>query len=200
MEYVSVLKLNLQYDTVLLQNDLATVLEWGWQAHGNKYIYSGSWSGLALRNTTGAVDDIAAATIYGNSFVETPLLAHCSYIQRVLNTLDCSIGSARLLKLNAGAVIDEHIDGGLCYEYGEARLHIPVVTNPQLEFMLNRKRIVMAEGECWYINANMPHAVANRGATDRIHLVIDVGVNQWVQNKFESALGHDAPVIIQRHF
>jgi len=200
MEHVSALKLNLKYDAVQLKHELHSVLGWGWQAHGNKSIYTGRWSGLALRNTTGEVNNIDAPLIYGNYFVNTPLLAHCPYFQTLLDGLHCPIGSARLLRLNAGAIIDEHVDGGLCYEFGEARLHIPVATNPQLEFVLNKNRIVMAVGECWYINANMPHAVANRGTTDRVHLVIDVGVNQWVQSRFESALGREAPVIIQRHF
>jgi mannose-6-phosphate isomerase-like protein (cupin superfamily) len=88
--------------------------------------------------------------------------------------------------LAAGAEIDEHVDGGLCYEVGEARMHIPVRTNPEVDFRLNRQRVVMREGSCWYINANMAHSVANRGQTARIHLVIDCGVNDWLREIFEA--------------
>jgi hypothetical protein len=39
----------------------------------------------------------------------------------------------------------------------------------------------MNEGECWYLNVNFPHKVANRGATDRVHLVIDCAVDDWLR-------------------
>ena len=45
----------------------------------------------------------------------------------------------------------------------------------------------MKEGECWYINANLRHSVANHGGTDRIHLVIDCTVNGWLTNIFNEA-------------
>ena len=67
------------------------------------------------------------------------------------------------------------------------RLHIPVITNPEMEFVLNLVRVVMNEGECWYLNVNQPHRVANRGATDRIHLVIDCVVNNWLRDQLLAA-------------
>jgi len=35
----------------------------------------------------------------------------------------------------------------------------------------------MAPGECWYLRLSDPHSVANRGTTDRVHLVVDAVVN-----------------------
>lgn len=207
MEFISTLKLQLQYDVAQLQADLTAVNQATaatsnepWIAHSNHSLYTGQWGGLALRNTSGTATDIAADPVRGHTFTNTPLLDHCTYIPKLLANFQCPIGSARFLRLEAGAVIGEHSDGGLCYEYGEARLHIPIHTNPQLEFFVNQERIIMNEGTCWYINANNPHAVANRGQTDRIHLVIDIGVNDWTQNLFESALGHPASPIMKVDF
>ena len=70
----------------------------------------------------------------------------------------------------------------LDFEDGEVRLHIPVITNPDLEFILAGNRVVMQEGECWYLNVNQPHSVNNRGTTDRIHLVVDCVVNDWLRS------------------
>jgi hypothetical protein len=39
----------------------------------------------------------------------------------------------------------------------------------------------MAPGECWYLRLSDPHRVANRGETDRIHLVIDCRANDWLR-------------------
>lgn len=90
------------------------------------------------------------------------------------------------MRLNAGAVIKPHKDHALGYEDGDFRLHIPIVTNPDVNFMLGGERIVMNEGTCWYINANEEHAVSNNGLTDRIHLVIDGKRNEWTDDIFFS--------------
>jgi hypothetical protein len=39
----------------------------------------------------------------------------------------------------------------------------------------------MAPGECWYLRLSDPHRVANRGETDRVHLLIDCRVNDWLR-------------------
>ena len=59
---------------------------------------------------------------------------------------------------------------------------MPVITNPQVEFYLNNRRIRMVEGECWYLDLNQPHRVQNRGMTDRVHLVIDCQLNDWLRD------------------
>ncbi|WP_339705616.1 aspartyl/asparaginyl beta-hydroxylase domain-containing protein [Algoriphagus aquimarinus] len=39
----------------------------------------------------------------------------------------------------------------------------------------------MKEGECWYLRLSDPHRVLNEGETDRIHLVMDLKVNDWLR-------------------
>lgn len=67
------------------------------------------------------------------------------------------------------------------------RLHIPVVTNPAVDFRLNGVRCVMAAGTCWYLRLSDPHSVSNRGPADRVHLVIDAAVNGWLTDLFDRA-------------
>jgi len=92
------------------------------------------------------------------------------------------------LKLGAGARIIEHRDYNLSLDDGEVRLHIPITTSPLVSFFVNGERIAMRPGECWYINANLPHKVHNHAETDRVHLVIDCNVDHWLRNLFASAL------------
>ena len=54
---------------------------------------------------------------------------------------------------------------------------------------LNGQRIVMDEGTCWYVNVNFPHRVANRGTADRVHLVIDCIVDDWLRSIMLAAAG-----------
>jgi hypothetical protein len=38
----------------------------------------------------------------------------------------------------------------------------------------------MAAGEAWYLDLNLPHSVTNHGPTDRVNLVVDCVVNDWL--------------------
>ena len=91
-----------------------------------------------------------------------------------------------MLKLNAGSHIKEHRDAELNFERGEIRLHIPVRTHADVEFYLDKERLTLQEGECWYMNFNLPHAIHNNSPINRVHLVIDAVVNDWVKAIFNS--------------
>ncbi len=93
-----------------------------------------------------------------------------------------------MLGLAPGSYIREHSDNALDYEDGEIRIHIPVQTNPEVEFYVSGERLLLEEGGCYYVNVNLPHRVANRGAAERIHLVIDAAVNDWVHALFRECL------------
>jgi hypothetical protein len=48
--------------------------------------------------------------------------------------------------------------------------------------------VILEAGSCWYLRLSDPHRVANRGETDRVHLVIDAAVNDWVASLFAAAM------------
>lgn len=175
------LKLPFHFDAPRLQADLAAITTADFVPHFNTAYYQGEWSAVPLRSIGGRRDHIYPDPAVKDGFADTPFLSRCPYIQEVLASLRCPQQAVRLLRLKAGSVIKEHRDHELGFEDGEVRLHIPVATNPEVEFILNQKHVIMQEGECWYINVNQPHGVANRGATDRVHLVIDCVVNQWLR-------------------
>ena len=180
---VATWKLPMSFDATRLQADLAAIRPDEWTAHFNKSYYDGLWSGIALRTTEGAhvplYPDPSKST-----FVDLEVLQRCPYIAEVLAGFACPLQLVRLLKLSAGSNIKEHSDYNLSYEDGEVRVHIPIQTNPLVEFAVDGKAVPMAEGECWYINFNLPHRIHNRGTTDRVHLVIDCVLNDWLRAKF----------------
>jgi hypothetical protein len=53
-------------------------------------------------------------------------------------------------------------------------------------FYLNGSRVIMTAGSCWYLRLSDPHQVANRGKTERVHLVIDLKVNGWLVKLFRA--------------
>ena len=185
------LRLPLQFDAAALQADVERLDADGWIPHFVPDHYHGTWSVLPLRMTAGAGHEIAA--IYpdpaATGFADTPLLARCPALAGVLRSLECPVGSARLMKLTPGSVIKPHRDHDLDPEHGRARLHVPVATNRDVDFRLNGTRVVMEAGECWFLRLSDEHSVANRGASDRIHLVIDVAVNDWLLAQLALAEG-----------
>jgi mannose-6-phosphate isomerase-like protein (cupin superfamily) len=158
-----------------------------WLPHFNKVHYSGTWDVLPLRSVSGNKDSLFAETMNKGRFEDTDHLSAFPEIKKLLNSLNCPLLSARLLNLKAGSAIKKHRDFELSFENGEARLHFPIVTNKRVSFCLNDEFIEMKPGECWYINANLPHHAINEGHTDRIHLVIDCVVNDWLKDLFEKA-------------
>jgi len=157
-----------------------------WVVHFNTGYYEGQWTGVALRSVGGVSTKLYPDPTALGSIVDTAILDRCPTLRDVLATFQCPLLSVRLLKLAAGSIIREHRDYNLGYEDGEIRLHIPVATNADVEFFLDGHRIDMNEGECWYLNFNLPHKVRNHGSTDRIHLVIDCLVDDWLRHLLRS--------------
>ena len=175
-------KLPMSFDTERLKHDLNEVPQSEWSPHFNTGYYEGEWSGVALRSVGGAASQLYPDPATQKAFVDTTVLARCEYIQSVLASFKCAMESVRLLKLSVGSRIREHRDYKLSLEDGMIRLHIPIITDPRVEFFVDNRRLVMNEGECWYVNFNLPHRVYNPSDTDRIHLVVDCVVNDWVRS------------------
>ena len=175
-------RLALRFDPQRLQADLRRLASGAWTPHFNASFFEGDWSGIALRASPSDRGLYAGEANKAESFAGTEALEACPYFRGVLETFQCPLKSVRLLRLAAGSVIREHSDFDLGEELGDVRLHIPVVTNPQVEFYLAGKRVAMDAGECWYLDLSLPHRVQNRGASERVHLVIDCVLNDWLRD------------------
>ncbi len=183
------LRLPFEFDPGQLARDLRSLASVGWIDHFVKQNYHGNWSVIPLRGKAGAKHPVMM--IYSDptakEFEDTPMLRGCRYFREVLDTFECPLQAVRLMRLTPGSRIKEHTDLELSVEEGTARIHIPVVTNPDVEFHLNRSRVVMAAGSAWYLRLSDPHSVHNNGDTDRVHIVIDAAVNDWMRAMLASA-------------
>jgi aspartyl/asparaginyl beta-hydroxylase (cupin superfamily) len=180
---ISILKFPFNFDAEKLKSDLSNFASEDWTPHFNTQYYEGDWSGIALRAAKDAnvqlyPDPMAAA------YENTEMLARCAYVPEVLSAFECEIEAARFLRLAAGSNIIEHRDYKLGFEDGFARVHVPMQTNNDVEFYLGGVSLQMNEGEAWYLNFNLPHSVKNGGTEDRIHLVIDCILNDWLREFF----------------
>ncbi|RPD42616.1 aspartyl/asparaginyl beta-hydroxylase domain-containing protein [Chitinophaga barathri] len=179
------LRLPFLFNPALLEADLQRCLRGHWEQHFNAKDYDGSWQLIALRSMTGAEEDIRAHA--GGQYLDTPLMEACPYFREITAQFECEKEAIRLLCLAPGSMVKEHRDQQTSYEDGHFRLHIPVITNPGVEFIVAGRQLPLVPGECWYANFDLPHSVANRGETDRVHLVLDLVRNEWIDRLFRDA-------------
>lgn len=178
-----------------LQAEIDLLLHNPWVDHVNKQDYTGNWDVLPLRcqhqhvNAHPILQGFAIAE--GNEWENLPVMVQCPEIQNLFTQLQCPIKAARLMRLKAGAEIKPHRDHELSIEFDEARLHVPVHTSDAVSFLVDKKIIPMRAGELWYFNADQVHEVYNRGSEDRINLVIDCVVNEWLREKIMAGSAHE---------
>ena len=84
------------------------------------------------------------------------------------------IKRAMLINLPAGCNVKKHYDVNYHLETCH-RVHIPILTNDQVEFFCKDILIPMQEGTMVDFNNNHFHEVRNNSSVDRVHLVIDWG-------------------------
>ena len=177
------IRLPFAFDVRAMREDLAALQDDEWIAHFVKQNYSGNWSVVPLRAPAGETHPIRM--IYSDpsavAWVDTPWLDRAPSWRRAIETFQCPVTTVRLMRLAPDSCIHEHCDHDLMAEAGVARIHVPITTNPGVTFTLNGTPVTMAPGEAWYLRLADPHAVRNEGRSDRVHMVLDVFVDAWLE-------------------
>jgi aspartyl/asparaginyl beta-hydroxylase (cupin superfamily) len=83
-----------------------------------------------------------------------------------------SIIRAMAARLNPGGVIKPHRDKHPSFHYGH-RIHIPIVTNSRVRFMIDGRPYRMEVGRVYEINNQLQHSVMNKGTEGRINFIFD---------------------------
>lgn len=176
------IRLPLSFDAAQLDAALSALEGSDWTDHFVTRNYEGRWTVIALRAPAGTehLHPVLQITSHPGTtaYADTPALDRAPYLRDVLAAFGCPLGAARLMRLDPGSVILTHCDPDLDGngDGGCVRLHVPLRTNPDVEFLLNDRRAIMAPGECWYLRLSDPHSVRNDGDTPRVHLVIDAPI------------------------
>ena len=171
-----------RFDAASLLADVEGLAAEDWVPHFNTACYEGDWSGAALRSVGGQAGRLYPDPTASTAYDDTPLMTRCPNTVNALASFRCPLLAARFLRLGPGSRVREHSDLNLGFEDGEVRIHVPVTSGPGVEFLLDGRRVEMAEGEAWYLNLNLRHSVVNSGQTPRVHLVIDCVVDGWLHS------------------
>ena len=183
------LRLPLTFHAGAMAAEVAALARSEWTSHFVVQNYDSAWDVVPLRAKAGATHPVMMifSDPAASDFVDTPFLAACPAIRTALAALACPLLAVRLMRLGPGSVIREHVDPDLDAEQGTVRLHLPIVTNPEVDVRLNGRRVVMEAGSLWYLRLSDPHSVANRGETERVHLVVDAAVDPWLTELLAAA-------------
>ena len=131
----------------------------------------------------------------------TPHLARCPYTRQVMASFGEVLSRSRLMRLEAGCEVGLHVDFNYHW-FSRVRIHIPVLTQPEVAFHCGLERLHMRAGECWIFDSWRRHRVVNAGTETRIHLVIDTAGSSrfWkqvaaVENQPAEAVGAAAQLL-----
>jgi len=164
--------------------------------HYSTYNKGHSWSALALRGYGGDPAFIIKPSEMSKQWraehpeaaalelKDTPLMAALPEARALVDSIPGIKHRVRLMRLepNDGEltrhadITDE--DAGVAP--GKLlRIHIPLVTNPKVEFTQwlidgTVRTATMPESSAWYLDTRKPHRAINAGTTARVHLVLDV--------------------------
>lgn len=175
------------FDAAGLAAEVAALDESDWHRHVARMNYEGDWSIVPLRAAVGETHPVRmiCANPSQTEFVDTPMLDRLPAARAALRRFRCPLLQARLMRLSPGSAILEHCDPDL--DAGGARLHVPIATGDGVTFLLNRRAVPMAPGDLWYLRLLDPHSATNRGASERVHLVVDVVMDDWLRGLMATA-------------
>ncbi len=172
---VPFIQLPLQFDAAVLAAEIVALGEDVWMAHPEGFAGN---SALPLIAANG---DPTSNAIAG-PMRPTPHLQRCPYLMHAMARIGAVWGRSRLMRLSGQAEVTEHVDTNY-YWRERMRVHVPIVTQPDVRFLCDREEIHMAPGECWIFDTWRRHRVINGADVSRIHLVADTvgGEHFWQQ-------------------
>lgn len=157
-------QLPLVFDVGRLQEEVTALPVEAWVPHPDGL--SGN-SAARLISVDGAETDAHQGQMLPTRWFES-----MPYARQILASFGVVWSRSRLMRLGPGARVPEHADVNYHW-HTRVRLHIPVVTWPEVEFHCDGRSVHMAAGEAWIFDNWRRHHVENAAGGDRIHLVAD---------------------------
>jgi Sulfotransferase family/Aspartyl/Asparaginyl beta-hydroxylase len=194
-------RLPVRFDAARLQAELEALPDIAWARHPKEFEGNAS---IRLISVDGAENDTMRGVMR-----PTPHLQACPYVRQVLVSFGVVWSRSRFMRLSARSNVPEHADTSYHW-FHRVRMHIPVVTWPEVRFHCGDESVHMAAGEAWLFDNWRRHSVVNPTDKDRVHLVADTsGTSTFWQHVTQSAVAaqdrtlpyrpeHDAAVLTER--
>jgi hypothetical protein len=166
-------RLPVRFDAERLRVELEALPDSAWAVHPTGFEDNDS---IRLISVNGAEND----TLRG-PMLPTPHLRACPYVRQVLASFGVVWSRSRFMRIGPHSTVPEHADTAYQWFY-RVRMHIPVVTWPEVRFYCGDQDVHMAAGEVWLFDNWRRHRVENQSDRARVHLVADTtGTSQFWQ-------------------
>lgn len=146
--------------------------------------YHDGWTGVSLRSNGGRWNFAGPGRPSAHPFRDTEAMAAVPYWAEVVGAFPCAKESVRVSVLGPGGRIVPHCDEHIGLHLGRIRLHVPIVTSPQVVMTIGGQACDWQPGEVWFGDFSRTHTVVNRGAEDRAHLILDAQVSDELVRLF----------------
>lgn len=181
-------RLAVRFDAQRLREEVEALPADAWVSHPDGIPGN---SALRLISVDGGENDAVSGRM-----LATPQLARMPYLRQVLASFGVVWSRSRLLRLAPGASVPEHADINHHW-FSRVRLHVPIVTEPEVRFHCGGESVHMATGEAWIFDTWRLHRVEHGGTQPRIHLVADTSGSaafwQFVQQSATRQTGSQDP-------
>lgn len=157
-------KLPLIFDVDRLRKELSVFPESDWQEHPSDY--KGNLA-IPLVSVNGEINDDFAGPMR-----QTAQLKQSPYMQQVIAAFKSVCSRSRLMRLEGQHDVPLHSDINYHW-WSRVRIHVPIVTTPDVIFHCGDQQVHMAPGETWIFDSWKMHRVVNPSGKTRVHLVID---------------------------
>jgi hypothetical protein len=192
----------MSFDIERLRAELKRMEDKDWVRHYDTTQPSG-WTTLVLRSIHGSLsgpDSIRHGS--WEDYRNTALLDDCPYMREVVESFKCQIGRVRLSKMAPHTKINAHRDiedEVASVAFNQVRLHIPITTSNEVVFLVGNEQFQLAAGRLYYVDFAKTHSVSNDGDAMRVHLFLELRMNDWLRNIFpEFTLGERLDMTSQR--
>jgi hypothetical protein len=157
-------RLPLRFDAQRLEQEVRALPDGAWARHPTEIEGNSS---VRLISVEGGENDGV-----GGRMRATQHLQASPYLQQVLAAFGVVWSRSRLMRLAPGEGVPEHADINYHW-FSRVRVHIPVITRPEVKFYCGDAAVHMGVGECWIFDNWRRHRVENPSGHERIHLVAD---------------------------
>jgi LPS sulfotransferase NodH len=172
-------RLPVRFDAGRLLAELEALPESAWAVHPTGFEDNDS---IRLISVNGAENDNLRGPMK-----PTPHLQACPYVRQVLASFGVVWSRSRFMRIGPHSTVPEHADTGYQW-FNRVRMHIPVITWPEVRFHCGDQDVHMAAGEVWLFDNWRRHRVENRSDHARVHLVADTtGTAQFWQFVMQNA-------------
>jgi len=158
------IRLPFSFDAQRMADEVRAMPPDAWQAH--PLSYTGN-SAVPLISVNGEANDFFAGPM-----AETRWLKQSPYLRQVLAHFQVVFGRSRLMGLAGGQQVPRHSDINYHW-FQRVRVHIPIITFPEVMFYCHDQAVHMGAGEAWLFDNWKLHHVINSGTELRVHLVAD---------------------------